>query len=72
LWRYRINDSTWTWVSGSNTTNHPGVYGDKGKSSTDYVPGSREVAIGSYDSLRQEFWLFGGHGYDYDTDVTGL
>jgi len=59
-----MNDSTWTWMSGSNTINQPPVYGEKGISSPDNVPGSRDGAVTWYDSLRQEFWLFGGRGYD--------
>jgi len=64
LWRYRINDSTWTWISGSNTTNQPGFYGEKGNASTDNYPGAHCCAVGWYDSLREEFWLFGGVGID--------
>ena len=64
LWRYRVNDSTWTWMGGSNTTNQPGSYGTKGNASISNVPGSRYAATGWYDSLRQEFWLFGGNGFD--------
>ena len=60
-----MNDSTWTWMSGSETTNQPGVYGEKGISSAANVPGARASAVGGYDSLRQEFWLFGGYGYGY-------
>ena len=58
-----MNDSTWTWISGNDTANQIGVYGEKGKASTDYLPGARSGAVGWYDSLRQEFWLFGGYGY---------
>ena len=67
LWRYRLNDSTWTWISGSNTTNQRGVYGEKGTASTEYVPGARGSAVGWYDSLRQEFWVFGGWGFGKDS-----
>jgi len=67
LWRYRVNDSTWTWIAGSNTINQQGVYGEKGNASTTNIPGSRREAVGWYDSLRQEFWLFGGYGYSNNT-----
>ena len=60
LWRYRINDSTWTWMGGSSIINQQGVYGDIGIASSENVPGSRWGAVGWYDSLREEFWLFGG------------
>ena len=55
-----MNDSTWTWMSGSNTTNQRGAYGEKGIPNANNVPGARRSALGWYDSLRQEFWLFGG------------
>jgi len=57
-----MNDSTWTWISGSNTPNERGVYGEKGNASIENVPGAREGAVGWYDDLREEFWLFGGVG----------
>ena len=70
LWRYRINDSTWTWISGSDSIDQPGVYGEKGNASSENVPGARYGAVGWYDSLRQEFWLFGGFGYTNSTAGT--
>jgi len=62
-----MSDSTWTWMSGSNTTEQPSVYGEKGIASADNNPGSRSNAVGWYDSLREEFWLFGGLGFGNDT-----
>jgi len=59
----RMNDSTWTWISGSSSCNQIGVYGEKGVASELNVPGSRRNAIGWYDSRREEFWVFGGFGY---------
>ena len=58
-----MNELTWTWIAGSNSTDQVGVYGEKGIASTDNYPGARAGAAGWYDSLRQEFWLFGGYGY---------
>ena len=62
LWRYRMNDSTWTWMSGSNTIDQRGVYGELGV----YTPGARQNAMGWYDSNTQELWLFGGNGFGTD------
>ena len=61
-----MNDSTWTWVSGNNSIYHQGVYGVKGHASTLYMPASRGGAAGWFDSLKQEFWVFGGFAY-FDT-----
>jgi len=58
-----VNDSTWTWFSGSGIPTQPGLYGEKGNGSSENVPGSRQSAVVWYDSLREEFWLFGGKGY---------
>ena len=57
-----MNDKTWTWMSGSNSVNQSGVYGEKGNADIDNVPGARRDAVGWYDNLREEFWLFGGFG----------
>jgi len=62
LWKYRLNDGTWTWISGSDTIDALGIYGSKGNASAENVPGSRYGAVGWYDRLRQEFWVFGGYG----------
>jgi len=63
LWRYSVKNNTWTWISGSDAANQPGIYGEKGNASTENVPGSRYGAVGWYDSLKEELWLFGGYGY---------
>ena len=66
-----MNDSTWTWISGSDTVYQRGVYGEKGISNTTNVPGSRSGAVGWFDSVREEFWLFGGYGYGSDLTLHG-
>ena len=60
LWRYRVNDNTWTWMSGSATIGQQGAYDEKGNASVNNYPGARAYATAWFDSLRQEFWLFGG------------
>ncbi|HLY75471.1 MAG TPA: fibronectin type III domain-containing protein [Planctomycetota bacterium] len=55
--------SEWTWVSGSNTVNHPGVYGTKGIASPTNIPGSRQQAS-SWTDTKGNFWVFGGFGED--------
>jgi len=63
LWRYRVSDKSWTWMSGSNIVDQVGVYGEKGVADESNVPGSRQGAAGWFDSSTQELWLFGGHRY---------
>ena len=52
----------WTWMSGDNTVNEPGVYGPKGVAGTSYKPGGRENAV-SWTDAGGNLWLFGGFGY---------
>ena len=59
-----MNDSTWTWISGSITNNNLGVYGEKGHPNSSNIPGGRGFASGWYDCSSQELWVFGGHGFE--------
>ena len=68
MWRYDVTNSTWTWMSGDSTAKHPGIYGEKGNGSPSNTPGSRFAPSGWYDSLNQEFWVFGGYGCGNDTE----
>jgi N-acetylneuraminic acid mutarotase len=63
LWKYTPSTGEWTWMSGSNTVNQPGVYGRKGVPAAGNVPGARYEAA-SWTDLRGNLWLFGGEGYD--------
>jgi len=58
-----VSDNTWTWISGNDSTNQKGSYGEKGNASADNMPGSRYGAVGWYDTSTKEIWLFGGYGY---------
>ena len=59
LWRY--SGGQWTWVSGTNVVNQPGVYGTLGLAAAANVPSGRREAVGWIDSSGN-LWLFGG-GY---------
>jgi N-acetylneuraminic acid mutarotase len=63
LWKYTPSTGEWTWMSGSNTVNQPGVYGTKGVTAPINVPGARDTALSWTDSSGN-LWLFGGDGYD--------
>jgi len=61
LWEYDPTGDVWTWVSGSDTFDPPGVYGTKGVADPANVPGARTWAI-SWIDLEGNLWLFGGNG----------
>ena len=61
LWKY--SNGEWTWVSGNNSANVAGIYGNQGVPSSSNYPGVRQSLVGGIDSFGS-FWLFGGFGYD--------
>ncbi|HEG44242.1 MAG TPA: hypothetical protein ENH94_09360 [Phycisphaerales bacterium] len=63
LWKYNISSDTWTWVSGSDTEDQPGIYGIKGIADVVNTPGARGGSVSWMDS-EGNLWLFGGRGYD--------
>jgi hypothetical protein len=54
----------WTWVSGENTVNEKGTYGNRGVAGADNVPGARGLSVSWIDSAG-DLWLLGGLGYDW-------
>lgn len=68
LWKYNIATHTWTWMSGSNNTNHYGTYGQLGVASSNSIPGAREHRIPlSWADKGGNLWMFGGDGYGAST-----
>jgi N-acetylneuraminic acid mutarotase len=63
LWEYSAASGSWTWVSGSSTTNVSGVYGMLGTPLAGDTPGARSAPVSWRDSSGN-LWLFGGYGYD--------
>jgi N-acetylneuraminic acid mutarotase len=61
LWKYSAGE--WTWMSGSNTGNEPGIYGTQGTAGPTNVPGGRFGAAAWIDGAGN-LWLFGGYGAD--------
>jgi len=62
-----MNDSTWTWMSGNDTfANLASEFGPLNTPCTNCFPASRVSAIGWFDGEDQEFWVFGGRGYNQD------
>jgi N-acetylneuraminic acid mutarotase len=62
LWSWDPASKEWTWVSGSNTINQAGVYGEMGVAAPSNVPGAREWAV-SWADAAGKLWLFGGIGF---------
>lgn len=62
LWRYNISTGIWTWLRG-NTGMKPN-FGTKGVTSSITDVGIRYYAP-SWKDNSNNFWLFGGVGYDY-------
>lgn len=60
LWMW--NGTAWTWISGSDSDDHPGVYGTKGLAAPGNAPGARYYAVSGIDRDGR-LLLFGGSGY---------
>ena len=59
LWKF--DGDNWTWISGDNIQDEPGIYGTKGIADSANVPGSRYGGVSWADS-KGNLWLFGGIG----------
>jgi N-acetylneuraminic acid mutarotase len=57
LWKF--DGSNWIWISGGNSVNQDGSYGNQGESQPQNMPGSRFDAVSWIDSSGN-LWLFGG------------
>jgi N-acetylneuraminic acid mutarotase len=63
LWKYTSSTGEWTWMSGSNSANQPGVYGTLGVPAPGNVSGARYGAV-SWMDASGNLLLFGGRGHD--------
>ena len=63
LWNYDIGTNQWTWVSGDSYVDNFlfGIYEEKGVSSNNNKPGSRQL-ISSWTDQNGNLWMFGGFG----------
>ena len=71
LWRWNVSAQRWLWVSGSNSSMSPSVYGTMGTASSKNSPGAREAA-GSWIDGDRNLWLFGGIGLDESLQAADL
>lgn len=62
LWKYNSISNEWTWVSGDNAINQPGVWGIKGVPNPSNKPSSRYNSMIWTDTVGN-IWVFGGYGY---------
>jgi hypothetical protein len=65
LWEFNPASSSWTWISGSDTSNAPGIYGTMGTATAANVPGARHLSVGWTDHSGN-LWLFGGRAAPED------
>ena len=72
LWYYDVENEMWAWIAGSEQYNQKGIYDNKGSPTVSGVPGGRSNAVGWFDELSQEFWLFGGQGFGGTTEEVGV
>jgi hypothetical protein len=60
LWKFNPVTLEWTWISGSNRSDHAGSYGKKGIADPANAPGARKDAVAWFETSGK-LWLFGGH-----------
>jgi N-acetylneuraminic acid mutarotase len=63
LWKFNPTTLEWTWVSGNNFQNSPGVYGELGVPDPTNSIGARRYTDGRIDQ-DGIVWVFGGDGHD--------
>lgn len=71
LWRFDVTSTQWTWISGEEIADAPGIYGTLGTASATTLPGARQAANSWIDSSGN-LWLFGGTGFDATGGVGNL
>jgi gliding motility-associated-like protein len=60
-WRFNTTTNNWTWISGSNQTNHPGNYTQECSPSVNAFPSARfENRSAKTLGCPGNFWTFGG------------
>lgn len=72
LWRFRLNNNTWTLLSGSDTEQQNSFHGLVGIPFQGNVPGARAGPTGWYDAAYGDLWLYGGYGGTPDGACTLL
>ncbi|MFI5149452.1 MAG: kelch repeat-containing protein [Bacteroidia bacterium] len=60
LWKYDPVANMWTWMSGSNAINQPGVYGTSCTPDVNNIPSGRIETRSCWTDHCGNFWMFGG------------
>jgi hypothetical protein len=68
LWQYSISTGNWTWIKGGNAA---GIYGTLGTATVSNDPGAGYLRT-SWKDNSGNFWLFGGNGYDVNSNNSHL
>ncbi len=68
LWKFNPNTLEWTWVSGNNFQNSPGIYGEMGVPNASNSIGARRYMDGRIDK-DGNVWVFGGNGHDAEAQL---
>lgn len=71
LWKFNPNTLEWTWVSGNDFQNSPGIYGEIGVPDPSNSIGARRYTDGRIDQ-NGIVWVFGGDGHDINAQRGGL
>jgi len=69
LWKYDPVAKEWTWMTGTNSINNAGNYGTRGVPSPANRPPSKGWGVGSWVDNNGDFWMFGGYGAGYFSDL---
>ncbi|GAO43106.1 hypothetical protein FPE01S_02_02100 [Flavihumibacter petaseus NBRC 106054] len=64
LWKYDITTGNWTWMTGPNTLDVPGVFGTMGVAATTNNPPPREGGT-TWTDNDGKLWLMGGDGLGF-------
>lgn len=70
LWKYNPTLNEWTWMTGTNSVNAPGIYGTQGMSSPSNHPPAKGFGVATWVDLNSNLWMFGGYnGVGYNNDL---
>lgn len=67
MWMFNITTKLWTWLTGNNSINAVGTYGNPGVTAFGNNPGGRNRFSMTLDSENQIIFVFGGSGYGAST-----